>query len=378
MEKILNKKQLDFKDYIVRESTNEKDFLQKFTLILGNTKTGKSVIVRDILTKLYNVTPNIIIFTPTAKEYDELFANCQIKTSVTQENIENILLRQKEVKEIYEKVHSKTFLSDLLKQAVLPIVCNDIKLVNNLYENLEKGLKKIEDKDKKINTLRAAIKKFIGDNSEKRNSFLEKYSKYLSDLNKEQFNIHRNKNYANYIIAFDINPNIVIVFDDLTEKIPDMLRMQSNVEDPNEPKSPVFMKLTTKCRHYFMTVILVAHGVNSVKKDIRAQIKNIISTDNAQMIDYLDKDAKHLSKFYLNNLSSFYNTPLIKSDGTPSEIKPIKVYYNSDSIPVNNKNTCFNFYIADTSKIPDKFENKIGEQVDEFLSESNNNSFNDY
>jgi hypothetical protein len=237
-----------------------KIFLHKSTMVYGESESGKTVIIVNILKTLKSFIDQIIVICPTdpsnhsysgnidaiTNEQKGIVPSPLIHTQLTAELIEKIYKRQEALAACYEKAN---------RQDILELLFNKIKhkeekamkfleLATRQKIEQEKNIRDTYlDKnaiEKKINKISKNFKEFHTAIYKK---YIAKYSEDLSRLNLSEDEKHTLK----YI---SLNPNIIIILDDCS----------ADLKDKKIKACPSFNKFFFQGRHVYITFIISLHS----------------------------------------------------------------------------------------------------------------------
>ena len=284
-------------------------FLNKATVIYGESGTGKTVILKDILYLLKNYVDQIIVFSQTDKQTRSyggtIVPSVMVHDNITDELLNDIYKRQEVLASVYDKVWNMEIIESLFSR-----IQSDVNGQRNAIAQIERAIGIIadsdiqaEDKNKKKDELMRYIKLI----------YKHAISENASALQKES--LTEDEKYS--LKYINLNPNLVILFDDCTALI-DKFK-----------KHFVINSLFFQGRHLKITTLLAIHTdkvllpehkknsyVNIFTNDIAAHgyanrpssdldKASKIKFDNAVRVAFTDA-AKYQKLLYIRDTRKFY------------------------------------------------------------------------
>lgn len=217
-------------------------FLDRSTLVFGESGTGKSSVIIDILNILKPHVGQIIVFAPTDRQnhtYDSGVVPLPcIHYTITSQLLDDIWERQSALATVTKKVNRPGLLESLFKRSP-----------NNAEAKatIMKVFKSMSAMKEEANT-RADAAAQIRAMDEKCRAFITTlWKKTIRDNREALLRLPLNNDEQFAIKYLDINPRMVIIFDDCT----DMMAKLKNHQ--------VMQKLFYQGRHSSVTPIIAAH-----------------------------------------------------------------------------------------------------------------------
>jgi hypothetical protein len=266
------------------EISHEK-FIDKVSLILGESGTGKSVIIVDMLHALRPHIDQILVFAPTDRQnhtYDGGIVPLPfIHYTITPQLLTSIWSRQEALASVYTRSNDKKILDQLFRKipsARRQMVESAITEVTNRLKNSERelvnsGLDEAQIKSK-VTDLRAECDKFL---LQVHKTFITRETEYLAKLD-----LSEDETFA--LKYHGMNPRIVIIFDDCT----DLIKKYSMNE--------VMQKIFYQGRHSFITAILAVHTDKALNAELKKNAAVTIFTEQPCASGYITRPSTNLDK----------------------------------------------------------------------------------
>lgn len=257
----------------IKELTyNYNHFIDKSTIIFGESGTGKSVIIRDILFHLNNHVDQILVISPTDKQnnlYSDIVPLPCIHYTITEELLKNIWDRQEALVATYTNANKQEHIDSLYGRIKNKLESE--KIINQLTMKLleQRQTTKKEEYQKMKDELNATIvniKKHII--SQHRTELI------LCNLSKEE---------AFSLKYFNLNPRIVIVFDDCTSLLDKF------------QKNEIIKKLFYQGRWTNITTLIACHTDKALNPEIKKNAFIHIFTDRNITNAYINRASSDLT-----------------------------------------------------------------------------------
>jgi len=254
---------------------NAKYFLDKSTLILAESSKGKSTIVQDILHCLSPHIDQIIVFCPTDKQHKSYETSIAplpcIHYDISEQLLESINERQRALANVYKNANDINIIKNLFMK--IPNIDNAKLIVHKIIEK-EKQYRDELDDSKQIREITAES-----------NKLLEKiYKQYINDNKDLLLSMKLTKEEQHTVNYINLNPRIVLVFDDCTELIDKIKR------------ASVVKQLFYTGRWQFITFIIAAHNDKVLLPELKksAFVTIFASVESAQA--YFDRPSNNFTK----------------------------------------------------------------------------------
>ena len=251
------------------------NFLNKTTLLLGMSETGKSKIIIDILHILKEEVPVCYIFCPTnnlTRSFTGIVPESCISTVLEIKHLQGIMKMQEERIKIHKLCNDKETLSNIaykLDESIL----SKIYVINQNYAKCRKKLEaankieKISELDNTYDTrivscLKSHIKQYYNENTQK----------LLSE--------HED----NIVKFLDINIKVIIVLDDCA----------ANAKEWG--KSEIIKEIFFQGRHYQITTIISLQGDKELTPVIRQNAFIVFFTTMQCLKGFFTSNSNNFSK----------------------------------------------------------------------------------
>lgn len=266
-------KELDF---------NYKLFIDKTTILYGETKTGKSFIIVDILHYLKPHVEQIIVISPTDRQNNTyskgIVPTPCIHYTMTGKLLDDIWERQNALSAVYKKASNPKVLKMLFDR----VHNTDAK---NAIERIKQQRKIHEDE---IHADDAAAKSKIADMENECNELvLLIYKHYINENRDRLSKLSLSADEAFTLKYLNLNPRMVLIFDDCT----DLLKKFKS--------HPVMQKLFYQGRWAFITAMIACHTDKALDAELKKNAYVNIYTEDSCAHAYfvrpssdLDRDAK--------------------------------------------------------------------------------------
>lgn len=257
-------------------------FLKKTIIMYGDSGSGKTVLLKDILYNLKNFIPNTIVVCPTNKNnnsFTDIIPEILIFDDVDEKQLETILQRQEVLVNNYNTYTKRKDKQIELLEKFLSYDDINLKKINNLKKIYKENYNKIEND----NSLDIQKKSFL----------LEKikmiYEKNISTILNEVFNNKKNdilqsynnnritEDEFNYYKFYNLNPNFLIILDDCTST--------SKIWS----KFIAIKRLFSEGRHYHITFIITCQYDTSIDAYYRNNAHISIFTTKRAAIGFFER-----------------------------------------------------------------------------------------
>lgn len=255
-------------------------FLNRLTILYGESGTGKTMLISHILHSLKDKIPIAIVANPTNKlnkSYDSIFPSQAIHDDMTKDLLIRIFKRQTQSLAMHNLIHDISVLDAIFIKVASG---EDHQKIQKLKDVLQRSIQNIRNEYNEIDADQM-INKITEMHKEKcihimRKSILKKQSFLLNDhmLSEEQQIIVKNINF---------NPNILLLLDDCASSVKEW-------KDLKEMKQLFF-----EGRHYHATVIIAMQNESILPPPLRNNAHINIFTTEAVVNTYFKKESCGIS-----------------------------------------------------------------------------------
>lgn len=240
-------------------------FLDKTSIFLGGSDTGKSTVMRDVLYELNEHIKQIFVICPTDpanQTYESgLVAKPLILYDLTDAWLWAFWQRQEELMEVYKTANDLGILESLFfmvagpqERESLAIRKRNVEIAKN---SKSAGAEELDD---------------LFDN------YRRKFYKAVIEQYTDQFAHKQLTDVQKLAVKYlHINPRIVLVFDDATDIL-------AKFKDHD-----VFKKIFYQGRHYLITILIAAHDDKAFDTGIKKNAFNYVFTDIKSSRSLLNK-----------------------------------------------------------------------------------------
>lgn len=289
------------------------DILNRSVVIYGSRGSGKSVICKDIMYILKSEIPIAIIFNSTESSnsyFSELVSKPFLYNKIELKVLEDIWRRQENITEIYKKVNNINILTEIVKKLK---ITRAMELIDKTNDKKEKIVDKLQDKFKnetiiemnklndKFNDVKLTILK-------KSITFIKKQLK-LGQIDKNLLT----QDDIDIIKFVDINPNILLVFDDCAAELKKF------------NKSDMLRKLFYQSRHVNISFIITAQDEIDLDASLRKNANITILCDCNCCNGFFERNSNAFGK-KLRQMTKEISEVIYTN-----EHKNTKLIYNKDS-----------------------------------------------
>lgn len=309
------------------------NFVDKTTMIYGGSNSGKSVYIDEILSLVKTYIPNFIVIAPltSQKRYMERLPQDCVKPDLSKKKLQKIWNRQENVTEIYNIVNSLVVLEMLFKRVANSNVINRIKQLKSMATRVKNDIRNSTRFD------HPAKKSYI----ERIDSDFNKYLRdtYKQSIEKNKVVLYRMDLKTEERVAldnWDINPRLMIVLDDCTEKFKTWMKYFSTEDN-------VFEKLFYRGRHNFISLVFACHADKILATELRASTRLMIFANSQSLMTYIEKKTNGFSKEQ-NNYAKKILQRIFDDEHKPIEMRQHK------KLCFNRDESAFYYTIADVGE----------------------------
>jgi hypothetical protein len=266
---------------------NVKNFLDKTTLIYGESGTGKTFFVRDIL---YQISKHVVAFLLIAprstyeRSYKGIIPEKCWKENMTRQTFDMIWQRQCNVTEIYNLTLDMSILQSLFLRCASRQAVTYVRLIINAAKTIISQINNakdisLEERRKQINALK-----------EQQLTELQTIYRRTIYENKKRL-LAMNLSDTEMVVAeyMGINPRLLILVDDCTELLESWNKFYSKKEQN------IFLSIMFKGRHNYITDVICIHDDSHVKPGQRRNAHTSIFTSKTALLATINKSTNGFS-----------------------------------------------------------------------------------
>lgn len=264
------------------------DILDRTTLLYGESNTGKSTIICDILKKIQPFADMIIVFCPTDntnRTYSGeeggigIVPKPLINNFPTEEKLNNIIQRQEVFVALHKRAQSPIILESLFNRLNLVKIkeqINAAKLKRAEALNKLSSIKDPSDKQEKESKIEELYKAFFTSTYKR---YITKFQSQLSQMNLTDDERHTLK-YMNF------NPRTVVIFDDCAANFQSL---------KTKTGKSLLNKIFYQGRHISLTVLVSLQDDKDMSSELRKNAFISIYTSQAVAMSYFNKTSNAIS-----------------------------------------------------------------------------------
>jgi hypothetical protein len=282
------------KDLILDDGTtlkflkkDPKFFLNQTTLLFGQTASGKSCLIDEIMYLCKDYIPNIfviclsVVTISSSAYYNKIPTNC-IKSTVNKEWLEDLMRIQKGRAAIYKTANDPSTLKlvfDKVKSS------NEIALENDILNKSASF----------INTINTSAKLDFAQKKEKTTEVEDIRDRHLKELYKTYIRKHKislenksnlSKEEICCVKNIDFNPNLMLILDDCASSFKKWVK-----------ESTIIKEMFYMGRHSFITLIISSQDDKEIDPELRKNaIITIFTTSQAANTNF-DRASNSYSKY---------------------------------------------------------------------------------
>lgn len=256
-------------------------FLDKSTILYGETGTGKSFVIVDILYHLKPHCDQIIVICPTDRQnhtYDRgLVPLPCIHYTITPKLLDDIWERQSALGAVYSRANNPDILASLFNKCnsnEAKIIINNINKKLSDYKDEINGDESCTDKSTKITNMEGECNKLI----------LLIYKHHINE-NRDKLLLCQLTPDEKFSLKYhNLNPRMVLIFDDCTDLLFKYKR------------HPVIQKLFYQGRWSYITTILACHTDKALDAELKKNAFVSIFTEEPCARAYFERKSTDLDK----------------------------------------------------------------------------------
>jgi hypothetical protein len=250
-------------------------FLDRSTILFGESGTGKSFLITDILFQLKPFVEQIIVFSPTDRSnhtYDRGIVPLPcIHYTISAQVLEDLWERQEMITSVYTIANKPETLDKLFKR--IPNRSLESAAINAVNAKLAE-FKKSTDDSAKVTEMATKCGKLVSMIMRRaiKTNATALLKMQLSD--DEKFSLK----------YFNLNPRMVVIFDDCTDLL-------NRIK-----KHPVIQKFFYQGRHASLTIIIACHTDKALDPELKKNAFVSIFTEERCAVTYFDRCSNNYDK----------------------------------------------------------------------------------
>lgn len=257
-----------------------KIYLDRTIVMYGESGTGKSILIKDIMHTLADHIDQILVISPTDRQnhtYDRGIVPLPwIHYTLTAELLDNIWNRQTALSIVYSRSNNPEVLKYLFYK--IPNLSNIHAFIKAIYDKLKESIEELEDNyedpDTKAKEMKDECDKLV----------IGIYKKYITENASllESMRLTPEESYA--LKYHNLNPRLLLIFDDCTELLTTFA------------KHPVLKMLFTQGRWAHITAIVACHNDKAFTPDQKKGTFVTIFTHPRTASAYIERDSTNFDK----------------------------------------------------------------------------------
>lgn len=260
-----------------------KRFLDRTTILFGESGTGKSFVMVDVLFQLRPYVDQIIVISPTDRQnhtYDKGIVPLPcIHYNLTSKLLDDIWERQNALAAVYTKANN----ADILKQLFdrIPNNSRENDIINSVNRKRKEYAAEVSAESVDESTAKAKI----ADMEKECKKLIILIYKDCIDRHKDKLaKLALNRDEQFSLKYLNLNPRLVVIFDDCT----DLLNKFK--------KHPVMQKLFYQGRWAFITALIACHTDKALDPELKKNAFVSIFTGEKSAIAYFERKSNDFDK----------------------------------------------------------------------------------
>lgn len=260
-------------------------FIDKTSIIYGESGTGKSVIIVDILHSLRPFVEQIVVISPTDRQnhtYDKGIVPLPfIHYTITTKLLEDLWKRQEALAAVYTRSNNKKTLESLFNK--IPV--SSRAQADEVIKEIQRKLRDSETEINKSASDDSAAKSKITEMKEECDKLIVKIYKHYITKSAPQLQRLRLTDDEHYSIKYHgMNPRLVVIFDDATDLI------------KKYKAHPVMQKIFYQGRHSMITALIACHTDKALDSELKKNAAVSIFTEFSCASSYFTRTAMSFDK----------------------------------------------------------------------------------
>lgn len=260
-----------------------KRFIDRSTILYGESGTGKSFVIVDILYQLKPHVDQIIVISPTDRQnhtYDKGIVPLPcIHYTITAKLLDDIWERQNALSAVYTKANKPEILRSLFDRIPRNTEARDV------INNINRKRRAYEDEIQADGADDALIKLKIADmENECKKLIILIYKHYINEHRESLSKLAITNDERFSLKYLNLNPRLVIIFDDCT----DLLKKFKS--------HPVMQKLFYQGRWAFITALIACHTDKALDPELKKNAFISIFTGEKSAHSFFERKSNDLDK----------------------------------------------------------------------------------
>lgn len=319
-------------------------FLDTTTIYYGASNSGKSTAMMEQLYLLKDLIPKYVVFCPSNEQngsYSGVIPQKLIYSKITKQKLIEIFNDQANTAKLYRMVNNIDNL-----RCVFSKLKSHPTFTSTYYQTIE-NIKQYEHKTNNFingvnnnNEISYVDKKKLEARalSKKEEDIIGMYKKAIKKHQKSLLSILTEPHYQTIVKYLDLNPRLLIIFDDCAEYIKCISKQSSKSRDGHEDDS-IISTYFTRARHNFITLMVSTQDDNMMTTTMRKNTMYSIFTEQECAIHFMRSTANGISGVKRKRAEAAIEA--VFGDTTDDNHKKL-VYYR-----LGNKSSQFTYMIAD-------------------------------
>lgn len=260
-------------------------FMDKTSIIYGESGTGKSFIIVDILHALRPFVDQIIVISPTDRQnhtYDRgIVPLIFIHYTITPKLLEDLWKRQEALAAVYTKSNDKKTLESLFNKIPSSLRAPADSSISSVKQKLRDYESEVNDSTSDDSAAKAKISEMQTDCDK----LIVKIRKHYITIHTAQLSQMRLTDDEQYALKYHgMNPRLVIIFDDSTDLI------------KKYKAHPVMQKIFYQGRHSMITALIACHTDKALDSELKKNAAVSIFTEYSCASGYFTRTAMSFDK----------------------------------------------------------------------------------
>ncbi len=260
---------------------NYKKFLDRSTILFGESGTGKSTIIDDMLFQIKPFVGQIVVFCPTDRN-NKAYSGGRvplpcIHDKITDEVLKDIWSRQSALTQVYKRANNPEILRKLFARIQNQTGLTAIEGAKRKQREYENEIKNEMDE--------GAAKCAIAEMDKDTKKLIELiYKHYINENRSKLLKMNLSKNEQYSIKYLNINPRLVIIFDDCSSQLNSL------------KKNKVIQDIFYQGRHVYITTFIAIQTDKVLDPELKKNAFVSIFTEESCASAYFERKSNDLDK----------------------------------------------------------------------------------